>query len=680
MPLWRDIVKAISSGGVGGGRVPGGPQGQARARLPRDPELPEGGSYGQPANLDEPGADSPTTGVVAFGKGDTAQVFTDAPYAIVVTLGDRRPLPQDPADPQAVKIPFGTTGTVRAAGPDFVWLDLSRSHPDTPLVKLHRRDVRNTTPVTQRRRWAHLVRTAAEPMTDEPTYRVKVNHEAIVVGGEVDGSEGNGGLPVKTQEDFDRAVDASGVQVTTVVDGEMTEAAAVDVLRELALLDVVGSGGDDKLDADADANAPMVRMVPRGGEPFETKGLHYRYVCWLFDPRSDEPIAPETLRGLLDAPQKPPQPRREKHAQTTRVAMPMPTGLPEGWRVTWDEDADIGSIELKLLDATRKVEATLTLERVEAGRGRARTGDVWQVSEVRAKNRGSGWGAFLRMYALRKLSSRGAYVQSDSSVSESGQRFWRKLYETAQNPTSGVERVPVDRRVMRNMNDRDQATREQFFQRLTLGPDGKVTNMPLVETPDVQARYRFKGAGLGLGLPALVTALGLMGAPGDGDVSRSSGGSAVGESTEAQRKQTYAALVDQVARAEGVDPEVIHAMIRAESRYQHGASSDKGAVGLMQTTPITAKQMGVPPPTTPEESVQLGVRYMRYLLRMFRGDLELALAAYNRGPTAVKESLAARGRPPHTPETVNYVRRVLRALGQLPRHYTDAEIERHRPL
>jgi hypothetical protein len=369
-----------------------------------------------------------------------------------------------------------------------------------------------------------------------------------------------------------------------------------------------------------------------------------------------------------------------------RVAMPMPTGLPEGWRVTWDEDADIGLIELKLLDTARKAEATLTLERVEAGRGKARMGEVWQVSEVRAKNRGSGWGAFLRMYALRKLSSRGAYVQSDSSVSESGQRFWSKLYETAQNPISGVERVPVDRRVMRNMNDRDQATREQFFRGLTLGPDGKVTNMPLVETPDVQARYRLKGAGLGLGLPALVTALGLMGAPGDGDVVRSSGGSggssdgSVGASTEAQRKQTYAALVDQVARAEGVDPDVIHAMIRAESRYQHNVSSDKGAVGLMQTTPITAKQMGVPPPTTPEESVQLGVRYMRYLLRMFRGDLELALAAYNRGPTAVKESLAARGRPPHTPETVNYVRRVLRALGQLPRHYTDAEIERHRPL
>lgn len=103
-----------------------------------------------------------------------------------------------------------------------------------------------------------------------------------------------------------------------------------------------------------------------------------------------------------------------------------------------------------------------------------------------------------------------------------------------------------------------------------------------------------------------------------------------------------------------LSPSLIKAMIKAESSWDPEAVSKKGAVGLMQLMPSTAREMKVDP-FSPEENIEGGSRYMRYLLDRFNGRLDIALAAYNAGPTAVEKA----GGIPSITETRNYVRKVL---------------------
>jgi len=112
--------------------------------------------------------------------------------------------------------------------------------------------------------------------------------------------------------------------------------------------------------------------------------------------------------------------------------------------------------------------------------------------------------------------------------------------------------------------------------------------------------------------------------------------------------------VDEMAKKHNVDPELIRAVIAAESGYNPSATSRKGAQGLMQLMPGTAQQLGVHDAYNAKENLEAGVRYLRALLDKYNGDLDKALAAYNAGEGAVERA----GGVPNIRETQNYVRRI----------------------
>ncbi|MBE3095929.1 MAG: lytic transglycosylase domain-containing protein [Planctomycetes bacterium] len=115
----------------------------------------------------------------------------------------------------------------------------------------------------------------------------------------------------------------------------------------------------------------------------------------------------------------------------------------------------------------------------------------------------------------------------------------------------------------------------------------------------------------------------------------------------------YAEIIERASAQHGVDPGLVRAVIEVESAYQPGARSPKGAMGLMQLMPETARQYAVGNPYDPESNIVAGTRHLRSLLDRF--DLSLALAAYNAGVAAVEKF---RGVPPYA-ETRDYVKRVL---------------------
>lgn len=114
-------------------------------------------------------------------------------------------------------------------------------------------------------------------------------------------------------------------------------------------------------------------------------------------------------------------------------------------------------------------------------------------------------------------------------------------------------------------------------------------------------------------------------------------------------------LIERHSLAQNLDPRLVRAVIQAESGYNRRALSNKGAMGLMQLMPMTAKELRVSDPWNAEENVRGGTTYLRQLLNRFEGRLEWAVAAYNAGPGAVERH---RGIPPYR-ETREYVRRVL---------------------
>jgi soluble lytic murein transglycosylase-like protein len=124
-------------------------------------------------------------------------------------------------------------------------------------------------------------------------------------------------------------------------------------------------------------------------------------------------------------------------------------------------------------------------------------------------------------------------------------------------------------------------------------------------------------------------------------------------------RHTYASYDDLILTASGrhsVDADLIRAVIKTESDFNPGARSHKGAMGLMQLMPDTARLHSVVNAYDPVENVEGGVRHLRMLLDRYQGNLELSLAAYNAGSGAVEKH---RGIPPFA-ETKEYVRRVLR--------------------
>src|SRR3984957_9403471 len=112
--------------------------------------------------------------------------------------------------------------------------------------------------------------------------------------------------------------------------------------------------------------------------------------------------------------------------------------------------------------------------------------------------------------------------------------------------------------------------------------------------------------------------------------------------------------IEQAAARHNVDPNLVRAVVKVESNFNPNAVSRKGAMGLMQLMPSTARQLKVKNPFDPEQNVDAGVRQLKQLLESYGGDIKLTLAAYNAGAGAVARSSGV----PHFAETQNYVRRI----------------------
>ena len=123
-----------------------------------------------------------------------------------------------------------------------------------------------------------------------------------------------------------------------------------------------------------------------------------------------------------------------------------------------------------------------------------------------------------------------------------------------------------------------------------------------------------------------------------------------------KERARYAKPIQDAAKATRLDAALIHAVISAESGYNPFARSRKGAAGLMQLMPETAKRYGVKNRLDPAQNISGGARYLRDLIRMFNNDLQLAVAAYNAGENAV---VRAGNRIPPYQETMAYVPRVM---------------------
>ena len=131
--------------------------------------------------------------------------------------------------------------------------------------------------------------------------------------------------------------------------------------------------------------------------------------------------------------------------------------------------------------------------------------------------------------------------------------------------------------------------------------------------------------------------------------------------TPSRRVGTLDGLIDAISTRHRVDSSLVRAVIQVESNFDRRAVSHKGALGLMQLIPATGKRFGVRDFFDPAQNIEGGVRYLRFLLEKFRGDLDLSLAGYNSG-----ENLVTRlGRIPRIPETQNYVRKVQTAYRKI---------------
>jgi len=127
-------------------------------------------------------------------------------------------------------------------------------------------------------------------------------------------------------------------------------------------------------------------------------------------------------------------------------------------------------------------------------------------------------------------------------------------------------------------------------------------------------------------------------------------------------------IIDSASKESGVDPRLIYSVMNQESGFHTNAVSPKGASGLMQLIPATARRFGVQDIFDPKQNVHAGAKYLRFLLDTFDGDVELALAGYNAGENAV---IKYGYRVPPYSETQNYVRSIVARYGQKNLRPTD---------
>ena len=125
-------------------------------------------------------------------------------------------------------------------------------------------------------------------------------------------------------------------------------------------------------------------------------------------------------------------------------------------------------------------------------------------------------------------------------------------------------------------------------------------------------------------------------------------------SASALDRNTYDYLIKRHSEAYGLDYRLVKAVMLAESNGNPTAVSQKGAQGLMQIMPDTAHDLDLRNPFDPEENIQAGARYLKLLHQLFKGNLELVLAAYNAGPQRVIQTMSV----PPISETISYIKRV----------------------
>lgn len=131
--------------------------------------------------------------------------------------------------------------------------------------------------------------------------------------------------------------------------------------------------------------------------------------------------------------------------------------------------------------------------------------------------------------------------------------------------------------------------------------------------------------------------------------------------TKKAQSLPYQAEVMIAAKATALEPALIHAVITVESKHNAKAISRRGAFGLMQLMPSTARRFNVIDKNNPMQNIMAGSQYLRELLDLFNGDLRLSLAAYNAGPTTVKNY---QNQIPPYKETILYVPKVLKYYQQ----------------
>jgi len=131
------------------------------------------------------------------------------------------------------------------------------------------------------------------------------------------------------------------------------------------------------------------------------------------------------------------------------------------------------------------------------------------------------------------------------------------------------------------------------------------------------------------------------------------------EPTDVLESTPYGEIIAAVSEAHGVDPMLVRALIQVESNYRPRARSPKGAMGLMQLMPSTAREYKVRNPFDPKANIEAGIKHLKSLIDRFAGKVELGLAAYNAGEGAVKKF---NGVPPYR-ETRNYVSKILSLAG-----------------
>jgi soluble lytic murein transglycosylase-like protein len=136
----------------------------------------------------------------------------------------------------------------------------------------------------------------------------------------------------------------------------------------------------------------------------------------------------------------------------------------------------------------------------------------------------------------------------------------------------------------------------------------------------------------------------------------------VGPTIVARSNPQFEPLILEHAKLQGVRAELVRAVIQVESAFNPRAVSPKGAMGLMQLMPATARDLGVVDPFNPAENIRAGVTYLRQLLNRYNDDVQLALAAYNAGPGAVDRHGS---KVPPYKETRNYVAKITGIQGNV---------------